>query len=322
MIARRCTAWHFLLTAVLLIAVVACEAPPAAAPATPPAASQTDDTMPKISLDTSTLALTFTEGDTKTQTKTLYVMNDGGGVLIYATRKSVDWMWLNEPDGACEKGYSKKVEIFVSAAGLAAGTYKDSLTVSAQRASNTPQTVQVTVTVTPAPASGQEAGIDKKPVPPPPWEYNEYKNDNYNFVIKYPKDYQVSQTPMVGTVFSAIAAQSTASSNDIMVAVKPRYDFKSSAEEWAKEILRLRGAKANLKVITQEDITLADGVTPASEILYESKVLSTASHKIYIRGVNKKNRWVFFGAVSLLSDTEDHLPLWKQIADTLEFPDQ
>ncbi|MDD5311798.1 MAG: hypothetical protein PHO26_02010 [Dehalococcoidia bacterium] len=321
MIARRCTAWQVVLVALLLVAVVACEAPATTAPTTP-AASQADDTMPKISLDSSTLAFTFTEGDTKTQTKILYLMNDGGGVLIYATRKSVDWMWLNEPDGACEKGYSKKIEIFVSGSGLAAGTYKDNLVVSAQRASNTPQTVQVTVTVNPAPVSGQEAGIDKKPVPPPPWEYNEYKNDNYNFVIKYPKDYQAAQTPMVGTVFSAITSQATASSNDIIVAIKPRYDFKSSAEEWAKEILRLKGAKANLKVISQEDTKLADGVTPASEILYETKVLSTQSYKIYIRGVNKKNRWVFFGGISVLSDPVDHLPVWKQIADTLEFPDQ
>ncbi|MCX6004805.1 MAG: hypothetical protein NT082_03950 [Chloroflexi bacterium] len=248
-------------------------------------------------------------------------MNEGGGVLIYATRKSVDWMWMNEPDGACEKGYSKTIEIFVTPSGLAAGTYKDNLVVSAQKASNTPQTIPVTLIVNPAPVSpgGSDAPVQKKPVPPPPWEYNEYKNDTYDFVLKYPKEYQAKQTPTSGTVFSAVALQSTSSSNSIMVAIKPHYDFRTSADEWAKDLLNLMSAKANLKVISQEEITLPDGVTQATEIVYQSKVAGTQHYDIYVMGVSIRNRWIFFSAINNLLSPDDDLPKWKEIARTLEF---
>ena len=280
-------------------------------------------TTPVIKLDPQSLSFTFNEGDTSTQSKNVYVMNDGGGVLIYAARKTADWLWIDEPDGATEKGMSKKIQVFVTPSGFKAGTYNETISVSGQGATNSPQNIQVTMVIAPAPAEagGQDLQILKKAVPPPPWEYNEYKNDNYNFVLRYPKNYKVLQSAVGGMTFYAVAEQGTAQSNDIMINIRPHTDLRSATDEWAKDVLRMKGAKANLKVITNEEITLADGVTPANEILYESKTSGTQSYQCYALAVAKRNRWIIFGAISLSSNAAENLPRWKEIARTLEFLD-
>jgi hypothetical protein len=99
-------------------------------------------------------------------------------------------------------------------------------------------------------------------------------------------------------------------------------DTKSVVEEWAKDAIRTMGGKPNPKLIAQDNTTtLADGITPAYEFLYESKSSASLAYQCYAFGAQKKNRYIFFGAVCPLSYAPDKIDLWKQIARTLEFND-
>ncbi len=304
-----------------VVTLIACSAP-----ASPPPVQQPVDTSPKIGISSQALSLEFKEGQSPTSSKIITLMNEGGGVMIWAARKSQAWLWMNEADGALEKGYSKNLEIFISPSGLQPGTYKDSITVEAMGARNSPQTIQVTMVISPNPSSpgGSATGPQKKAVPPPPWAYDEYKNDNYNFVLKYPKDCVTKQLTTRGAAFGAVNTSVTQQADNIMVIVTGAFgvDTKSVVEEWAKDAIRTMGGKPNPKLIAQDNTTtLADGITPAYEFLYESKSSASLAYQCYAFGAQKKNRYIFFGAVCPLSYAPDKIDLWKQIARTLEFND-
>ena len=306
-----------------VVTLIACSAP-----ASPPPVQQQQpvDTSPKIGINPQTISVDFKEGQSSTVTKTATLMNEGGGVMIWAARKSQAWLWMNEADGALEKGYSKNLEIFISPSGLQPGTYKDSISVEATGTRNSPQTIQVTMVISPqsTDSTGSDGAQLKKAVPPPPWAYDEYKNDTYNFVLKYPKDYEPKQFTVTGAVFGAVSSAGKQQVDNIMVVVAGSYgvDYKSVAEELTKGAVRLMGGKPNPTLVTQDNTTtLADGITPAYEFLYESKSSASPPYQCYVFGAQKKNRYIFFGAVCPLSYAPDKIDLWKQIARTLEFND-
>jgi len=280
-------------------------------------------TSPKLGVNSLAIDLQFTEGTSKTVTRKIIFMNEGEGVMIWAVRETVPWIWMEEMDGALEKGYSKTLELFIAPAGKAVGTYTENMTIEGAGARNSPQTVVVTMVITPAaPAAGPDAVVVKKPVPAPPWDYNEYFNDNYDFRIRYPKEYKKQQ--LTDAVFGAVASPSTAQANTIRINIVSAYgvDFVPVALEWAKAI-RLSGGGASPKVISSDNATtLLDGVTPAFEFLYDARSSTKISSQVYIYGVKKGSRYIMFGAVAPLEIAPDRLPLWKEIAHTLEFVDE
>jgi hypothetical protein len=307
--------------AVVLLAVItfACSAPATA----PVAAPEPADTSPKLGVNSLAINLQFAEGDSKTVTRNITFMNEGEGVMIWAVTKTVPWMWMEEADGVLEKGYSKTLDIFIAPAGMAPGTYKANINIEGAAAKNSPQTVVVTMVITPAaPAPGSDAAIVKKPVPLPPWDYTEYFDSNYNFRIRYPKDYKKQQLP--DSTFGAIASANTPQVNSIRINIQSGLgvDYNAAALEWAKAI-RMSGGGTSPKVVASDNSsTLLDGVTPAFEVLYEARSTTKTSSQVYIYGVKKGSRYIMFGAVAPLADAPDKLQLWKEIAHTLEFVDK
>ena len=308
------------IVAVIIALIFAGCSEPAPAPVANPAPVITS---PKLGVNSLAIDLQFAEGTSKTVTRKIIFMNEGEGVMIWAVRETVPWIWMEEMDGALEKGHSKTLELFIAPAGKAAGTYAENMTIEGAGARNSPQTVVVTMVITPAaPAPGTAAAVVKKPVPAPPWDYNEYSDGNYNFRIRYPKEYKAQQLP--DAVFGAVASPSTAQANTIRINISSAYgvDFNAVAFEWAKAI-RLSGGGASPKVISSDNATtLLDGVTPAFEFLYDARSSTKISSQVYIYGLKKGSRYIMFGAVAPLAIAPDRLTLWKEIAHTLEFVDE
>jgi len=311
-------------TVCLAIAVVALLAAGCSEPAPAPPAQQQEPAVvsPKLGINSLAINVQFKEGDSNTVTRKITFMNEGGGVMIWAVRKTVPWMWLTERDGALEKGYSKTLDVFIAPAGLAAGTYTDNITIEGAGTKNSPQNVVVTMVITPpAPTAAEVAAAAKKPTPAPPWDYNEYVNDVYHFKIRYPKaDYR--QQSLNDSVFGAVNSGSSPQANYIRVTIQGAYgvDFNSTAYEWAKAT-RLSGGGSSPRVVSSENTTLADGLTPAWEILYDCKSSTKISSQVYIYGIKLGSRYVMFGGVAPLDIAPAKLLVWKEIAHTLELLD-
>jgi hypothetical protein len=289
----------------------------------PVAPQETAVTSPKLGVNSLTLDMQFAEGNSKTVTKNITFMNEGGGAMNWAASETSSWIWMkDEPYGALEKGYSKNLEIFVSPSGKTPGTYTDNITIEGVGTRNSPQTVVVTMVITPAaPAPGSAAAIVKKPVPLPPWDYSEYFNDIYNFRLRYPKDYQEKQA---GATFMAEASANSQKANSIRINIVSGLgvDLNAVTLEWAKTI-RMSGGGSSPKVISSDNATtLLDGVTPAYEFLYEAKSSTQQSSQVYIYGVKKGSKYILFGAVAPLEIAPGRLQVWKEIARTLEFVDK
>lgn len=302
--------------------VIGCSAP-AASPVTTPV-QDTTPVSPKLGISPTTIDVVAKEGQSTTQKKSFNIANEGGGVMLYAARESAQWMWMNASDGALEKGYSKSLDLFIAPSGLPAGKYTEKVNIEGTGASNSPQSITVTMTINPADAPVTDTGktVVKNPTPPPPWEYNEYVNNTYDFRLRYPKNYSSKQVS--GITFGA-ASPNNEDPDTILLNISGSYgvDYKSSAEELVKVAMRAAGAgRLNLRIIADDNTTtLADGVTPAYEMLYESKSSQSASYHCYVFGTQKGSRYVVFLGCAPLPGATDKLELWKQTAHTLEFTD-
>jgi hypothetical protein len=310
-----------LLLIMMMVPVAGCSAP-AAAPAPAPAASAPLYTNPKLGVSPLTIDVAAKEGQSTTQKKSLTIANEGEGVMIWAARKTASWLWMEVADGALEKGFSKTIDVFVSPSAMVAGTYTDKISVEGTGSRNSPQTVLVTMKISPPDAPVTDVNpIVKKAVPAPPWDYSEYKNDTYNFRLRYPKEYTEKQ--MTGASFGAVTS-SKQQADTIMLNIAGSYgvDYKSVAEELTKSAIRAAGGKPNPKIIADDNATtLADGSTPAYEMLYESKSTATLSYQCYLFGTQHGSRYVFFVGCAPLPYATERVDLWKQIGHTLEFLD-
>lgn len=300
----------------LVMVSVSCSEPAAA-----PAAPAPVEMIPRLGVNSLSVQAQFKQGDSKTVTRNITFMNEGEGVMVWAVRKTQPWIWMNEMDGALEKGYSKSLEIFIAPSGKEPGTYTDNLTIEGTGTRNSPQNVVITMVITPAdPAgSGSDATVVKKVVPEPPWEYDEYKDSNYNFRLRYPKEYR--QKSLSNCVFGAEVASNSPQVNSIRINITSSLgvDANSVALEWAKAI-RVSGGGASPKLIASDNMsTLLDGVTPALEWLYDAKSSTQISSQVYIYGVKKGSRYILFGAVAPVALASERLQTWKEIAHTMEF---
>ncbi len=312
---------------ILLVTLIAGCSAPAATPAAPAATTPSEPayTNPKLGITPMTLSLQFAEGESKTVSKKITIANEGEGVMVWAARKTAAWMWMNEADGALEKGYSKTIDVFIAPSGLAAGTYTDNISVEGMGSRNSPQYIAVTMLIKPPAAA--ETGTDhaalKKPVPAPPWDYNEYKNGTYNFRFRYPKDY--SEKTIVGWSFGAVSP-GTQQSDTLLLSISSSYgvNYQGVVTELTKSAVRAAGgiSRQDPKVIADDNTTtLADGVTRAYELTYEVKSTPTMVYKCYLFGTQKGSRYIFIAATALLPYANERMDTWKQIAQTLEFLD-
>jgi uncharacterized protein (TIGR03437 family) len=94
---------------------------------------------PVISLSTSTLSFAFAVGGATPSTQNVFVTNTGGGSLSYTLTSNAAWLNASASSGT--------TTVSVNPSGLAANTYQGSITVSAAGASNSPQTVAVSLMV-------------------------------------------------------------------------------------------------------------------------------------------------------------------------------
>lgn len=322
----RSRAILFLLDCVLLVLIVVmagCSSPAAAPSTTTTTTSQPTYTNPKLAVNPMTISLQFEQGASQTVTQKITIANEGQGVMTWAATKTAEWLWMTEPSGAIEKGYSKALEVFIAPSGLEAGTYNDKITIEAVGTRNSPLQVDVTMLIKPVEVTQEETstGEARKAVPDPPWEYNEYVDTNYHFRIRYPKDYDTKM--IAGIAFGAVSNTGQQQSDTIMLGIQGSYgiNYKELAMEWTKSAIHQLGGKPNPTIISDEEITLEDGVTTAYEMLYQSKSAATSSYQVYILAVKKGSRFIIISGCAPLPYAEERLAVWKQIGHTFEYVD-
>ena len=107
-------------------------------------------TPPEISYSPSSITFTATEGDANPTDQTLGIFNSGGGSLDWSVSDDAGWLTLAPPSGT-STGEMDKVSLLVDITGMSAGSYIAAITIEAPGASNTPQTVPVSLTINPPP---------------------------------------------------------------------------------------------------------------------------------------------------------------------------
>jgi hypothetical protein len=106
---------------------------------------------PSISRTPNTMTFSATVGGANPANQTLAISNSGGGTLNWSVSDNQPWLSLSPTSGS-STGETDNVTVSVSIAGLAAGSYTGTITISAPDATNTPQTTAVTLNVA-APAA-------------------------------------------------------------------------------------------------------------------------------------------------------------------------
>jgi hypothetical protein len=100
---------------------------------------------PTIGVSPTSFSFTATAGGANPVDQTLNVTNTGGGTLTWSANDDATWLSVSPPTGTAPSA----VTISVNIAGLSAGTYNGTITVTATGATNSPVSVPVTLTVNP-----------------------------------------------------------------------------------------------------------------------------------------------------------------------------
>jgi len=119
-------------------------------PQTVPVSLTINPPAPTIYYSPSSITFTATEGDANPASKSLWVKNDGGGSLDWSVSDDAGWLSLAPPSGT-STGEMDGVTLSVDITGMSAGSYSATITIAAPGATNTPQTVPVSLTINPAP---------------------------------------------------------------------------------------------------------------------------------------------------------------------------
>jgi uncharacterized caspase-like protein len=108
---------------------------------------------PAIGLGLTKLTPTCTQGSDATS-QTFQVWNSGQSTLNYTVSTNVSWLSVSPTSGTSTgTGNQQTHTVTYATAGLTAGTYPATITISAAGASNSPQTIAVTLTVSPVPST-------------------------------------------------------------------------------------------------------------------------------------------------------------------------
>lgn len=105
--------------------------------------------MPTISRTPSALTFTATQGGANPANQTVTITNSGTGTLSWTASDNAAWLTVTPTSGT----NSGAITTSVNASGLSAGTYAATITIASTGATNTPQTLAVSLTVSAATTS-------------------------------------------------------------------------------------------------------------------------------------------------------------------------
>lgn len=105
------------------------------------------NTNPIIGLNKTQLTYNYEIGGSLPATQNFTISNSGTGTLKWTVADGADWIGCSPASGT----NTGVITVSVDPEGLAAGTYTGTITISSTNASNSPQTVNVTLTVTTPP---------------------------------------------------------------------------------------------------------------------------------------------------------------------------
>jgi hypothetical protein len=108
---------------------------------------------PVLGLAPPSLSFSVTEGTTP-EPKTLTVTNQGGGTLNWGGSVDADWLTLEPANGSLGPSQTQVVTVSPSPDALSPGQHFATITVSADEASGSPQTIPVSLTKNPGPRIG------------------------------------------------------------------------------------------------------------------------------------------------------------------------
>ncbi len=122
---------------------------PAAAnsPQTIPVTLTVTAAAPTISRSPAALTPSCTAGN-NAAAQTFTIANSGGGTLNYSITDNVSWLSCS-PTSGTSTGEVDTINVTYTTSGLSAGTYDATITITASGATNSPQTIAVTLTVQP-----------------------------------------------------------------------------------------------------------------------------------------------------------------------------
>jgi hypothetical protein len=106
--------------------------------------TQGTGTSPTIGVSPASFSFSGVAGGANPANQALSISNTGGGTLTWSATDNAGWLTLSPTSGTAPSS----VTLSVSTAGLAAGTYNGTITITATGATNSPLSVPVTLTVT------------------------------------------------------------------------------------------------------------------------------------------------------------------------------
>lgn len=116
---------------------------------------------PSILLNPVSLSFSGTAGGAAPLAQTFNITNSTGGTLTWMLTESASWLGLNITSGTTTTEIDA-ISASVGTTGLAAGTYSTAITVTASGATNSPQTIPVTLTLS-APTTNGTASLSWDP---------------------------------------------------------------------------------------------------------------------------------------------------------------
>lgn len=106
--------------------------------------------QPTIDYSPSSFSFSATQGGSNPSSQTLSIRNSGGGTLNWSVSDDAAWLSLS-PTSGTSTGETDSVVVSVSISGMSAGSYSATITISASEATNTPQSVPVSLTIVASP---------------------------------------------------------------------------------------------------------------------------------------------------------------------------
>jgi hypothetical protein len=107
----------------------------------------TETEAPTIAFSPAGLSFSAVAGEANPTNKTLQIWNSGTGTLDWSVSDDADWLTL-APTSGSSSGEHDEVTASVNIADMSAGDYSATITIAAAGATNTPQTLGVSLTLT------------------------------------------------------------------------------------------------------------------------------------------------------------------------------
>lgn len=101
---------------------------------------------PVIGFDPSSLSFAAEEGESTPASQTLEIRNAGIGAMPWAVSSDAAWLSLSPTIGTSSSEIDK-VTVTVDISGMSTGDYSATITITAEKAPNTPQTVPVDLSI-------------------------------------------------------------------------------------------------------------------------------------------------------------------------------